>query len=202
MTINKTDWAYLRRATTVLSVVMALSLGLALTSYIYVDDKRDLNHGSQGGLLKMKAKHQGAVNQLYLVENYLSDYRKLEKKGFIGKENRLNWVETLGAIADKKKVITIEYNIRALQPYRPAYKVNARLFQINSSEMVLHMKLLHERDLLDIFTELNQLAKGVYDIKRCKIQRQHRAITYNAGTTNIIAECTLNWFTLQAKGSG
>ena len=202
MTINKTDWAYLRRATTVLSVVMALSLGLALTSYIYVDDKRDLNHDSQAGLLKMKAKHQGAVNQLYLVENYLSDYRKLEKKGFIGKENRLNWVETLGAIADKKKVITIEYNIRALQPYRPAYKVNASLFQINSSEMVLHMKLLHERDLLDIFTELNQLAKGVYDIKRCKIQRQHRAITYDAGTTNIIAECTLNWFTLQAKGSG
>jgi hypothetical protein len=202
MTINKTDWAYLRRATMVLSVVTALSFGLALTSYIYVDDKRDLNHGSQAGLLKMKAKHQGAVNQLYLVENYLSDYRKLEKKGFIGKENRLNWVETLGAIADKKKVITIEYNIRAIQPYRPAYKVNASLFQINSSEMVLHMKLLHERDLLDIFTELNQLAEGIYDIKRCKIQRQHRAITYNAGTTNIIAECTLNWFTLQAKGSG
>jgi hypothetical protein len=202
MTINKTDWAYLRRATMVLSVVTALSFGLALTSYIYVDDKRDLNHGSQAGLLKMKAKHQGAVNQLYLVENYLSDYRKLEKKGFIGKENRLNWVETLGVIADKKKVITIEYNIRAIQPYRPAYKVNASLFQINSSEMVLHMKLLHERDLLDIFTELNQLAEGIYDIKRCKIQRQHRAITYNAGTTNIIAECTLNWFTLQAKGSG
>jgi len=202
MTINKIDWAYLRRATIVLSVVTALSLGLALISYIYVDNKRYLNHGSQAGLLKMKAKHQDAVNQLHLVDNYLSDYQALEKKGFIGEENRLNWVETLGAIAKKKKVVTIEYNIKALQPYRPAYKVNASLFKINSSEMVLHMKLLHERDLLDIFTELNRLAEGVYDIKRCKMQRQHGSIVYDEGVTNIVAECTLNWFTLQAKGSG
>ena len=202
MTINKIDWAYLRRATIVLSVVTVLSLGLALVSYIYVDDKRDLDHSSQAGLLKMKAKHQDAVNQLHLVDTYLSDYRKLEKKGFIGEENRLNWVETLGAIAEKKKVITIEYNIKAFQPYRPAYQVNANLFQINSSEMVLHMKLLHERDLVDIFTELNRLAEGIYDIKRCKIQRRRKINGYDAGTTNIIAECTLNWFTLQVKGDG
>ncbi len=202
MLINKIDWAYLKRATIVLSVVMVLSLGLTLISYIYVDNKRHLNHDSQAGLLKMKAKHQDAVNQLHLVDMYLSDYQRLEKKGFIGEENRLNWVETLGAIAEKKKVITIEYNIKASQPYRPAYTVNASLFQINSSEMVLHMKLLHEHDLLDIFTELNRLAEGVYDIKRCKMQRQHKIIANDAGTTNIVAECTLNWFTLQSKGSG
>jgi len=198
---TKIDWNYFKRVTIVLSVMAVLSITLASISYIYVDDRRHLNDSSQANLLNLKADYQDAVNQLLLVENYLDPFKLLESKGFIGEENRLNWIETLRKITENKKVAAIEYKIKALKPYNPAYQVTTNLFQINSSEMVLQMRLLHERDLLDIFSELNRLTAGVYDIKRCKMQRQNKTIVFSADATNVVAECTLNWFTLQFTGS-
>ena len=148
----------------------------------------------------MKARYQDAVNQQQLVELYYENYKKLEQQGFIGDKHRLDWVETLRAITEERKVAAINYNIKASKPYKPSYKSNTKLFRINTSEIILQMNLLHERDLLDIFSELNRRTVGIYDIKKCDLTMAGKKIIYEENAANIKAECTLNWFTIQLLG--
>lgn len=195
--VHGVDRAYFRKAVVILIACCVISIVMAGASYAYVEKKRLLNENSQAQLLQMKMRYQHAVNQQQLVELYYEDYKNLVQRGFIGNEHRLDWVETLGAIAEEKKGVTIDYNIKALKPYKSSYKLSTKLFRINTSEMVLHMNLLHERDLLDIFSELERRTVGVYDIKKCDLTMTGKKIIYEASAANIKAECTLNWFTIQ-----
>jgi len=195
--LQQFDWEYFKKALVVLVVSCAVSIAVSMISYTYAEKKRVMNKGSQSYLNKMKFQYQDAVKQLEMVGLYNEDYSKLQQQGFIGDENRLDWVETLRIIAKKRQVATIGYKIKALKKYIPDYKLKTKLFQINTSEMVLQMKLLHERDLLDIFNDLNRRTAGVYDIKKCKLQIGGDEIIYEAQAVNIKAVCTLNWFTIQ-----
>ena len=195
------DWLYLKKALMVLVVCVSVSSAVAAASYLYLGDKRQLNNSSQANLNNMKTRYQNAVYKLKLVADYLSEYKTLEQKGFVGDENRLEWVETLRRITKDKKVATIDYDIKALQPYTAGKNINASIFQVNTSEMVLQMKLMHERDLLDIFSDLNRQTAGIYDIKGCSMRRQTAKLQFDYKAVNILAECTLNWFTIKAKGN-
>jgi len=195
--LQQFDWVYFKKALLVLVVSCTVSIAVSMISYTYAEKKREMNTGSQSHLNKMKSRYQDAVQELEMVGLYFEEYNKLQQQGFIGDENRLDWVETLRVIAKKRKVATIDYKIKALKKYKPDYKLKTKMFQINVSEMVLQMKLLHERDLLDIFNDLNHRTAGVYDIKKCKMQIGGDKIIYEAKAVNIKAVCTLNWFTIQ-----
>ncbi|NOX43871.1 MAG: hypothetical protein GXP19_09100 [Gammaproteobacteria bacterium] len=191
------DWTYFKKAITVLTISCVITLGLASGSYIYVDKNRRLNNDSEEQLNKLKANYQKAVDLLQLINKYSHGYQRLEQQGFVGEESRLDWIETLRKITEKRRMSPIAYNIKAQKPYMPSYEINTNFFQINSSEIVLKMKLLHERDLLDIFMELNKQTPGVYAIKKCDLSMGSEKIIYEASAVNIYAECTLNWFTIQ-----
>lgn len=197
--LQRVDWSCFRKAAVILAVCCTTSIAMTMLSYSFAEQKHLQNKDSQAQLNQMKARYQDAVNQQQLVELYYEDYKKLEQQGFIGDERRLEWVETLRTITERK-VTTIGYNIKALKPYKPNYKLNTKLFRINTSEMILQMDLLHERDLLDIFSELNRRTVGVYDIKKCDLTMAGKKIIYQANAANIKAECTLNWFTIQLLG--
>lgn len=198
--INKVDWNYLARAMIALGVCISVGATIVIMSDVYVEQKRRLNNSSQVNLNKMKIRFQDAVKNRQLVAEHLQAYQALVKRGFVGDENRLDWVESLRKISKSKKVTAIDYDIKAIQPYVSGKNINPVIFQINASEMVLSMKLMHERDLLDIFSELNRRTAGIYDIQGCMIRRQGQKIQFDYNAVNIIAECTLNWFTIMPKG--
>ncbi len=195
--LQRADWGYFRKAAVILIAASVISSVTAMASYVYVAEKRLLNAGSQTQLNKMKVRYQNAVNQQQLVGLYYQKYKKLVQQGFIGNGRRLDWVENLRAITEERKGVSIDYNIKALKPYKPGYKLNATLFRVNTSEIVLQMNLLHERDLLDIFSELDRRPVGLYDIKKCDLTMAGEKVIYEANAANIKAECTLNWFTIQ-----
>ena len=195
------DWLYLKKALMVLIVCASASVAVAATSYFYLEEKRKLNNSSQANLNKMKTRYQNAVYKLKLVADYLPAYDVLVKKGFVGDENRLEWVETLRKITKDKKVAAINYDVQALKPYTGNNNINANIFQVNTSEMVLRMKLVHERDLIDVFAGLNRQTAGIYDIKSCSLVRQTTKISFEYNAVNVLAECTLNWFTIKPVGN-
>jgi len=191
------DWLYFRKAGIALSISCGLSIVLGLWSYSFAEGERNLYRMSQARLDKIKAQYQGALNQRQLIEQYFEPFKKLVRRGFIGSENRLNLIETLTGVAEKRKIAPIAYHMKALKPYAGNGKINSNLFQINASEVVLHMKLLHEHDLLDVFAELDQRTSGIYDIKKCDLSLAGEKIVFAAHAANIDAECILTWFTIQ-----
>jgi len=191
------DWEYFKHTAITVSIIMLVSATLASGSYFFIDNMREKNRESQQHLSNMRVKYDDAVRRLKLVKEYNAKYNLLAKSGFIGDENRLDWVETLRKITEHKKVPEIKYEIKAVQKYSPPYLLETNLFEINSSEMILKMDLKHEGDLLSVFDELNRRTAGVYELKGCQVKRNAETFEFTFGAVNLRAECSLNWFSIK-----
>jgi len=200
MVKNYIDRAYFNKAVLMLFFSFVASACLASGSYFFVEESRRISGFEQAQLNQAKVKYRKAIVEFNLIEQYFSEYKKLQRQGFIGVESRLSWVEALDAITKKGKVIDLAYSIKPSSVYVADYvseKEHDNIFQINSSEMVLQMKLLHERDLVDFFVEFDQWSMGVYNIKECSLIMANEKIFVAAAAVNISVRCVLNLFTIK-----
>ena len=112
----------------------------------------------------------------------------------IGDEQRLDWVELLKEIRDKRRLLDLQYEIA---PQRLLDGNSAGDFSFASSTMKLQVKLLHEEDLLRLLGDLRSQAKALVLIKACAIERRPTNADESAGgRENLLANCEIDWLTL------
>ena len=121
-------------------------------------------------------------------------FQKLQKRGIIGEEQRLEWVELLKAIHDKRRLIDLSYEI---EPQRPLDTESGAGFMFNVSPMKVQLKLLHEEDLTRFLGDLDEQARALIQVRYCKITRQPPAQAGSASQANLLAECRIDWITLR-----
>ena len=131
----------------------------------------------------------------------------LQKRGIIGDEKRLEWVELLKEIRDKRRLIDLQYEIapqRALDPTPASAAGATSSFSFYSSSMRLQLKLLHEEDLLRLLGDLRRQATALIQVKACSVTR----LPFRAGESGtqgqLQADCQIDWITLRevAKTAG
>jgi hypothetical protein len=73
-------------------------------------------------------------------------------------------------------------------------------YAYHSSQLKIQLRLLHEEDLLNFITRLQQEAKAMVLVRSCKLARLPAA---NAAATaaQLSADCTMEWVTLR-RASG
>jgi hypothetical protein len=132
-----------------------------------------------------------------LIERYLGRYLALERLGFAGDENRINWVEGLRAANEETRLFGIEYQIDPQKPYPFAAELNPGSLTMYQSVMHLTFRLLHEEDLARFLVALARQNVGIFTVNQCKVSRADAAgaIRYQA---NLRAECDLAWITVKA----
>ena len=127
------------------------------------------------------------------IRVYQPQFLELRRKGLIGDERRLNWVEAIRQIQEQRRLLPLNYEIEPQQPYRLEIQMSTGDYQLRGSRMALHMDLLHELDLFNFLADLRQA--GSFTVQDCSIKR-----ATSAGTTplspNLSADCTLDWVTL------
>jgi hypothetical protein len=127
------------------------------------------------------------------IRLYQPQFLELRRKGLIGEERRLNWVEAIRQIQEQRRLLPLNYEIEPQQPYRLEIQMSTGDYQLRGSRMALHMDLLHELDLFNFLADLRQA--GSFTVQDCSIKR-----STSAGTTplspNLSADCTLDWVTL------
>ena len=67
-------------------------------------------------------------------------FQKLQQRGIIGEEQRLEWVELLKDIRDKRRLIDLAYEI---EPQRPLDAAPGAGITFNVSPMMVQLKLLY-----------------------------------------------------------
>jgi hypothetical protein len=140
----------------------------------------------------------GKLKQVRGEENEIRQksalFNTLQTRGVIGEEQRLEWVELLKEIRDKRRLIDLRYEIA---PQRPLEPTPGNGFAFYASSMQIQLKLLHEEDLTRLLDDLRLQAKALIQVKSCTVSRLPRGEAENALRGQLQADCQIDWITLR-----
>jgi len=148
----------------------------------------------QQQLREAQTRMQRSGDEKSIIVQYVDKYRQLQQSGFIGDEQRINWLEALRAANERTDLFGINYDIAVQQAYPYAAELNPGQIALRQSVMKLEFQLLHEIDLLRFFETLRQQYSGLFHIDQCTLRRTETTNTVRY-QPNITASCRLAWIT-------
>ena len=123
-------------------------------------------------------------------------FNQLQARGMVGEEQRLEWVELIKEIRDKRRLIDLQYEFAPQRSLDNSAPGNGYAFY--ASTMKVQLKLLHEEDLTRFVDDLRRQAKALIQVKSCNVSRLPRNETEGSVVAQLQADCLIDWLTLQA----
>ncbi len=130
------------------------------------------------------------------IVRYLGKYQYLQQLGFVGDEQRINWLDGLRLANRETRLFGVDYQIGAQQPYPYAAELDPGQLTLYQSVMKINLKLLHEDDLMRFLGTLAQQGAGVFAVNQCVMERLDPG-DHLRNQPNLRAECELAWITLR-----
>ena len=151
----------------------------------------------QQQLKEARARLQRSGDEKEIIERHLRVYQQLQRAGFVGDEQRINWLDGLRIANQQTDLFGVDYQISVQRPYAYAANLNPGPLTLMESVMTLRFRLLHELDLMRFFDALARQNAGVFLIDECKVSRIDTGgvIRYQP---NLQVECDLSWITVKA----
>lgn len=143
-------------------------------------------------------QYQKSDEEKELIIAHKPRYLDLQGLGFIGPENRINWLDALRAANQQLGLFGVDYAIDAQQP--SLLSIETGNYRLMESDMSVQLALLHEGDLLKFLDALNTQRAGIFTVRDCGLKRTSGNVFDPVLRPNLNAECTLSWLTLQEKG--
>lgn len=203
MKLSGADWQALRYP--LLALLAALLLGAALVFFT----RQGLNQaGAQ--LAKQEQALREARDRLHKsgeekdkILRYRAAYIDLQQRGFVGEEQRINWVDALRAASLNLKMFGVSYQIEAQQPYGAPLGMDVSPYRVRQSVMKISLGLLHEEDLMRFMQALTAQQAGIFMLRECSLQRQGAGRAESLKVQpNLQADCSLAWLSIsEAKGA-
>ena len=181
----------------------AILLGVAgavyYTDQLVLKARRDLAQ-QENQLKAARARLHRSGDEKDLIVRYLGSYQQLQKRGFAGDEQRINWLDALRVTNQQAELFGVDYDIGTQKPYPFAASLNPGQVQLRESVMKLRFRLLHEEDLLRFLDLLSRQGAGIYTVDQCTLKRldTRGVIRYQP---NLTAECELAWITASASAT-
>lgn len=197
MTFDRNDFARIQW-----SLLTALALIAAGSALIVVSDRHHRTAlREQTAVRAQLDEFESKLRQVRAEENEIKQkaslFSRLQARGIIGEEQRLDWVELIKEIRDLRKLLDVQYEF---SPQQTLDKGSAGGYTFKSSAMRLQMKLLHEMDLLNFINDLRQHAKAYVRVRACTVSRVPRTIGTGGDGSQLTAECELEWITILPAG--
>lgn len=198
--MNPTD---LKALQTPLLVLFAAAL--AASGAVYYTDM--LLKQAQQQLTQQETQLREARTRLYrsgeekeVIVRYLGSYQQLQRIGFVGDEQRINWLDGLRHTNQQADLFGADYQISAQRPYPYASELNPGRLALNQSVMKLRFRLLHEEDLMRFFNTLARAGAGLFSIDTCTLKRVDASGVIR-NQPNLAADCELSWITAKPVGA-
>ena len=191
------DWPYLRRAVAMSAGAAALGISLVAGSAVFESRmEREHRHHSDR-LNEISRRYLALDGEERIIGEYLPQFLALRDTGLLGREHRLNWIETLQDAGDALGLPSLNYEIKAQKPWSSGYQAAAGGYGVFVSEMTLGLQLLHEGDLFALLDLLDERAKGLYTVSSCELTRNFVELADNPDAANVTADCLLEWFSVK-----
>jgi hypothetical protein len=193
MNVSRDDLKRLRVPLALALLLSALGVACLATSGYYLDAAKSAREASR--LARVGAQERMAKvseEEREILEN-LVHYEEMRRRGMVGEQNRIDWIESIARIKNDRKLFEIRYNIEAQRSvdYPGVVATGAADFVV--SRMRLSMLLLHEGDLLNFLADLQAAGKGHVSVRRCTVTRIERgAPSATALQPRLRAECQVD----------
>jgi hypothetical protein len=197
--ITRADFEALRVPLVVLAITLLAAAATVYMSGSILESKRQLLVKREGDLRAARLRIQNAGEEKEMISRYLTSYQQLARAGFVGDEQRINWLDSLRIANEQAQIYGVEYDISAQRPYAYASEFNLGQLVLQESVMHLKFKLLHEEDLPRFFEALANRGGGFYTIDQCVMRRMKDAVPEKPGQVqpNLAADCDVRWLTVK-----
>ena len=180
------------------TLITVIVIGASLLIYIdfaLTKTKRELVQ-QQSKVREARARLQKARDDNATIARYLSSYQNLQRIGFIGDEQRINWLDALRFTNQQTRLFGVNYQIGTQQPYPYASELDPGQLTLHQSVMKVTVRLLHEGDLIRFLGTLAQQRAGVFSVDQCTMERVDVGGSAR-NQPNVRADCELAWITLR-----
>lgn len=202
MTRDELDWSVIKFPTIIFIVVLLVSVALIYGSWTFKEDMFSEYKKNKAMFTAISQQYLAVDENEKIIRQYYPEFIALYKKGFVGREHRLNWIETLRAASERIKLPGLTYDISPQEEYSPEFSTNMGRFALYSSTMKLNISMLHEGDLSRFIEDINEHVEGVFTITKCRFIRTSKKLIEKRDAKNIIADCELQWINIRmADGS-
>ena len=199
--MTQDDFQTLRNPLIALLVVALIGAAIVYYSESMLVTARQQLSRQQAQFKDARTRLQKSGDEREIIVRYIDRYRQMERIGYIGDEQRINWLDGLRLANRQADLFGVEYQIGAQKPYSYAVDYNPGQLALNQSVMRLRFRLLHEEDLLRFFNALARQGNGLFTIDQCNLRRINTGgiIRYQP---NVNAECDLSWITVKVGAGG
>jgi hypothetical protein len=180
----------------VLVGVLLAVIGLVKFTMGQVDAAQQKFNAQQAQLRTAQTRVRESGMEKELIIRYLPGYRQLAAAGFVGEENRINWLDALRVVNQKGDLFGVDYDISPRRPYPLASTLAPGQMNVMQSIMKLRFQLLHEEDLPRFFELLSQQNAGLFMPDQCTVRRALSTPSIRF-QPHLAAECQLSWITAQ-----
>lgn len=198
MAYTPADWSVLRGALGVFVICALLSAIMLGATHFFAEDMASEFRAHHGKFRDASRKYLSVDQDERAIAEHYPHFVDLYRRGVIGDEHRLSWVEALRGAAAELALPALSYDVEAQQPYEPDFTLATGAFDVRVSRMHLGLGLLHEGDLERLFDALARRAEGLYSVRACDLRRSAGEARPGA---RLAADCLLEWYTLELRGS-
>lgn len=170
-----------------------LSIGLSLK---YLNQFKTQHQAQLLNYQELGFDYRQQAHELQAKIQQQDRIRQLKSSGVMGSLQPAAWLDTLQRITQALRFSRVHYQLLPASVLPSSSSTGVKLYR---SSARLEMHLLHELDLLTIFSRLSEQAGGAFDVQECELSRpQHGAtLSINLAAANLLARCELHWFSLQ-----
>jgi hypothetical protein len=199
--MNAVDFQALKTPLIVLLVVLAATVAVPYYTNLQVQEAKRALAQQQTQMRDARTRLQKSGEEKDIIVRYLAAYQSLQRVGFVGDEQRINWLDGLRVANQQTQLFGVDYQIGAQQPYPYASELNPGQLALYQSVMKINLRLLHEEDLLRFLGALAKQRAGVFSVSQCSMERVDTggSIRYQP---NLRAECDLAWITMRPATTG
>jgi hypothetical protein len=187
-----------------LSLPMAVGVALALAGAAcyfaadnYLQETKKLATAASARRAEVQARLASANEEEREIKASLQQYQALAARGILGEEKRLDWIDTITAIKNERRLFSIGYSIEPQKQLDyPGFAAGGGVNFV-VSRVKIEMQLLHEEDLLNFIDDLAKRGRSYLSVRSCDLQRSDRGGGGPALAPRLQATCVFDLITIR-----
>lgn len=190
------DFVALKRPLMLLGLLFFVSALLVWSTAGIKNSQQARLQQARSELEMQRSEFRLAVEAGDIMQTSQQRFSELEQMNFIGKEQRLLWIESLRSNGHEHRLYNLGYALKqqhAVNSNEDSYEY----YQLYASPMNLHLELVHEGYLVEFFETLKRDKSAIYQLRSCSMTSKLDDNGIHFDTPNITADCNLVWYTVR-----
>jgi len=189
----------LRVAWVLLAVSIAAAIAMGLGSKWYRERENRESSLAERRLQEARGRVEAARRERDSLQESADVFRSLVDRGMLQGEHRLDLVEMVNTLRAHHELFSLDYEIA---PQRTLQLPGGRVYpaiDVLASRVKVHIRALHEGDVLGFVQDLGRSRQGFYPVDRCLMRRVEAPV--DSIQPHVEADCAFEWITLKDKNA-